>query len=106
MEKQYTLDEYTKIHGFDFYIYDETVEDYLVENYNTINPEDKEWERIKDEIITTIDETLNEKPTLFITTIPEEERKEWWEGLTDEELKEEWEAYHANLARDERSFHE
>lgn len=104
--KQYTLDEYTKIHDFDFYIYDETIEDYLMEEYDAINPESEEWERIKDEIIISIDETLNEKPTLYIATIAEKEEPEWWEGLSDEEIKEEWEAYHANLERDERGFHE
>lgn len=94
--KQFTLSEYTKIYGFDFYIYDETIDDYLMEEYDTINPDCDEWEHIKDEIIIGIDETLNEKPTLYIATFIEEEKEE------REMTKEEWEAYQADIEYHDR----
>lgn len=70
--KDYTLEEYTNTHGFEFFVYDDTKEGYAFGG-EFINPNSLEWEYLKNELIIEFDETLNEILTLIIATIPEEE---------------------------------
>ena len=102
--KQYTLEEYIKENGIDFFVYDETIDDYILGETGIIDTDLQEWEQVKNEPIIVIDDKLNEKPTLVIASYIEEEEKDWEEGLSDSEIRDAWEAYWANLSRDERAM--
>ena len=98
--KQYTLEELAQKYennGFTVFIYNEASDRYASGN-DDLNRDLLEWQHIKDNIVTKIEEHSDEVVLSYYEEEEEtdEEEEEW--------TREDWEAYWANLERDERGM--
>ncbi len=96
-----TIFEHTNNRGYNFFVYDERIDDYLFDG-DLIDTNGNDWEMVKDYEVIKTDEITNEFPTLIICT-EEEEAEEEGKSCLEFNSKEEYEAYWGHLERDQRN---